>query len=73
VEKIEPEALKSCGRALWPMSLAKSANCAWLYGTVFVSPTIEKAAAKIEGKILDADGKVRKTSTGSKKNPAFIW
>ena len=67
VDKVEPEALKSCGRALLPLSLAKSSNYAWLYGTVFVSPTIDKAAAKIEGKIIDADGKMRKTSTGSKK------
>lgn len=67
VDKVEPEALRSCGRALLPLSLAKSSNYAWLYGTLFLSPTIEKAAAKIEGKVLDADGKMRKTSAGSKK------
>jgi hypothetical protein len=29
--------------------------------------TIKKTVAKIEGKIVDADGKVRKTRTGSRK------
>jgi len=33
---------------------------------VCISPTIEKFVAKLEGKILDADGKVRKTSAGTK-------
>jgi hypothetical protein len=32
-----------------------------------VSPTIEGSVAKLEGKLLDAGGKVRKTSTGTKK------
>src|SRR5947207_12584436 len=58
VDKIEPEALKPLGRALLPMSLTKSANYDWLYGTVCVSPTIEKNVAKLEGKIVDESGKV---------------
>jgi hypothetical protein len=32
-----------------------------------VSPTIERSVAKLEGKLLDASGKVRKTSTGTRK------
>jgi len=67
VDKIEPDALKPLGRALLPLALTKSANYAWLYGTACISPTIEKAVAKIEGKIIDADGKVRKTTNGSRK------
>jgi hypothetical protein len=67
VDKLEPEALKPLGRALMPMALTKSANFEWLYGTVCVSPTIEKAVAKVEGKVVDADGKVRKTRPGSRK------
>jgi hypothetical protein len=67
VDKIEPEKLKPLGRALLPLAVTKSANFDWLYGTVCISPTIEKSVAKLEGKILDAEGKVRKTSTGSKK------
>jgi hypothetical protein len=38
-----------------------------LYGTVCISPTIEAQVAKLEGKLLDSGGKVRKTSTGSRK------
>jgi hypothetical protein len=68
VDKIEASALKPFGRALLPLSLTRSTNYAWLYGTVCVSPTIEGLVAKLEGKLVDANGKVRKTSTGSKKN-----
>jgi hypothetical protein len=67
VEKIDAGDLKPLGRALLPLSLTRSTNYAWLYGTVCISPTIEGSVAKLEGKIVDADGKVRKTSTGSKK------
>jgi hypothetical protein len=58
----------SFGRALLPMSLSRSTNYGWLYGTVCISPTIEKSVAKLEGKILDKDGKVRKSSAGARKN-----
>src|SRR5271169_6188551 len=68
VDKIDAGALKPLGRALLPLSLTRSTNYAWLYGTVCVSPTIEGTVAKLEGKLTDATGKVRKTSTGSKKN-----
>jgi hypothetical protein len=68
VEKIDAGALKPLGRALLPLSLTRSTNYAWLYGTVCISPTIESSVAKLEGKLLDTDGKVRKTSTGSKKS-----
>jgi len=67
VDRIEPDALKPLGRALLPLAVTKSANYAWLYGTVCVSPTIEGSVTKLEGKLLDAHGKVLKTSTGSKK------
>ncbi len=67
VDKIGAGMLKPLGRALLPLSLTRSTNYAWLYGTVCISPTIEGSVAKLEGKILDAAGKVRNTSTGSKK------
>lgn len=67
VDRIEPDALKPLGRALLPLAVTRSANYAWLYGTVCISPTIEGSVAKIEGKLLDANGRVRQTSTGSKK------
>lgn len=64
VEKLEPAALKSLGRALLPLSLTKSANYPWLYGTVCPSPSLEPYVTKIEGKIIDQAGKVRKTASG---------
>ncbi len=67
MERIEPDALKPLGRALLPTGLTKSANYGWLYATVCVSPTIERSVVRLEGRLLDPSGKVRRTSTGSKK------
>jgi hypothetical protein len=67
VDRIEADALKPLGRALLPLSLSRSANYPWLFGTVVVSPTIMGSVAKVEGKLLDAGGKVRKTSAGTRK------
>lgn len=67
VDQIDPQALKPLGRAILPLSLSKSTNYAWVYGTVCISPTIEGSVAKLEGKIIDQDGKVRRTTVGSRK------
>ncbi len=67
VDKLDPQALRPLGRALLPLSLTKSANYAWLYGTICISPSIEKKVAKIEGRIVDREGKVRKTTPGSRQ------
>jgi hypothetical protein len=67
VDKIDASALRPLGRALLPLSLTRSTNYPWLYGTVCISPTIGGSVAKLEGKLLDAGGKVRKTSPGGKK------
>ncbi len=66
VDKVEPADLKACARALLPVSLTKSANYDWLYAVACLSPTVEKMTAKVEGKVLDADGKVRKTAAGNR-------
>jgi hypothetical protein len=67
--------LKPLGRALLPLGLTRATNYAWLYGTICVSPTIEGSVARLEGKLMDATGKVRKTSTGSKKREGgfMLW
>jgi Carbohydrate family 9 binding domain-like len=67
VERIDLKSLQPFGRALLPLSLARSTNYSWLHGTAGVSPTIAGAVAKIEGKLIDAAGKVRKATTGSRK------
>jgi hypothetical protein len=70
VDKIDPAGLKPYSRALLPLSLTKSANYPWLYGTACLSPTIEKAADRLEGRILDRAGKVRKTTGGTRRTLA---
>ena len=67
VDKIEPDDLKSMGRALLPLAITKSGNYGWMYGTVCISPTIEKTMVKIEGSIIGGDGKVRKKTLGRRK------
>jgi hypothetical protein len=67
VEKIDPAQMKPFGRALLPLSVTKSANYDWLYATAGVSPTIAAATAKLEGRIVDADGKTVKTTPGSRQ------
>jgi hypothetical protein len=67
VDKIDPAKLQPYGRALLPLAVTKSANYDWLYGTVCVSPTVEKSVAKLEGKLLDSDGKVKKTTPGAQR------
>ncbi len=65
MDKIETDDLKSMGRALLPLAITKSGNYGWMYGTVCISPSIEKTVVKIEGTIID--GKVRKKTLGSRK------
>jgi hypothetical protein len=67
VDKIDPKDLTTLGRVLLPLSLAKSANYDWLYGTVCVSPTIEQNVAKLEGRIVDAKGTVLKTTQSARR------
>jgi hypothetical protein len=69
VDKIDRQSVQpiDVGRVLLPMTLTKSANYAWLYGTVCISPTIEKSVARIQGSIADASGKTWKETVGVKK------
>jgi hypothetical protein len=75
VEKAGPADLKACARALFPLSVTQSANYDWLYATACLSPTVAKAVARVEGKVLDAGGKVRKATAGRRttvEGPGFI-
>jgi hypothetical protein len=67
VDRIDPGALKDFGRVLLPLTLTKSANYDWLYAMACVSPTIQKQTAKLEGKLLDNSGKVRKATAGARR------
>jgi hypothetical protein len=68
VDKIEPDSLKSFGRVLLQLSLTRSTNYAWLYGTVCVSPTLAGSVSKMEGRIVDRESRVRKTSPASRRS-----
>lgn len=65
VDTIDTADLKPFGRVLLPMSLSVSGNYDWVYGTACISPTIQSQVAKIEGKVVDAKGKV----AGGKRDP----
>ena len=67
VDTLEPADLLASGRVLLPLSLAKSANYGWMYGTVGVSTAIADRVTKIEGRLVGPAGKVVATSTGALK------
>jgi hypothetical protein len=58
VDHIELAALQPLGRVLLPLAVTKAANYPWLYATLGVSPTLEGFVAKVEGKLLDPNGKL---------------
>ena len=75
VDKLTPESFQPFGRVLLPLALTKSANYPWLFGTVCISPTIEKDVAKLEGKIINPNGKVLKRTSGARTplhEPGFV-
>ncbi|MCS6976585.1 MAG: sulfatase-like hydrolase/transferase [Gemmatales bacterium] len=67
VDELTPAHLQAMGPTLLPAALNQSANYPWLYGTVGVSTTIAGRVARIEGHLLDASGKVRKTASAVPK------
>ncbi len=67
VDRLNAKDLEPLGRALLPLSLTKSANYEWLYGTVGISPTIESSVVKLEGRIVDGAGQARITAQGRRQ------
>ncbi len=65
VDKIDPTKLQPFGKVLLPMSLTTTTNYGWMYGNVVLSKTIANDVKTVEGKLLDADGKVKATSAGA--------
>src|SRR5262249_31785636 len=62
VEKVAPGDLQPFGRALFPLSVTQSANCAWTYVGAGVAPALGDVT--VRARLLDDTGKVRKTATG---------
>src|SRR5262245_29244976 len=77
VDRLDAKDLKTCGRALLPLSVTKTANYGYLYGTVGVSPTIGEQVKTIAGKLFDANGAAKATSTGAPKTQSsssvMLW
>jgi hypothetical protein len=77
VDRIESAELKACARVLLPMSVARSANYPWMYATVGISPTISDSAARLEGVLLDGNGRDVKTTAGTrhavKNSDLHLW
>jgi Carbohydrate family 9 binding domain-like len=60
VDKLDPLALKPYSRALLPFDAQTPGNYGRVMGVACVSPTIAEAVVKVEGRLLDAEGKTRK-------------
>jgi hypothetical protein len=77
VDKLDTAELRQYSRVLLPLAVTKSANYGWLYGTVCLSPSLEKSVAKLEGKVVDGAGKVKKTTAGTRwtlaKSGFMMW
>ena len=59
-DKIAPLAVKPYSRALFPFDAQTPGNYGRVMGVACLSPTIAEAVVKVEGKLLDAEGKTRK-------------
>jgi hypothetical protein len=57
VDSINLQEVRPYGRALLPLAFTQSANYAWLYGRVCISPTLKKSFNRLEGQLVDARGK----------------
>lgn len=62
VDKIDPTQVRGYSRALFPFDAQVPGNYGRIYGTACLSPSVAKAVVKIEGRLLDAEGKVRKVA-----------
>ena len=61
VDKLDPLALKPYSRALLPFDAQTPGNYGRVIGVACLSPTIAETVVKVEGRLLDAEGKTRKT------------
>jgi hypothetical protein len=75
VDKIDPTGVKAYSRALFPFDAQVPGNYGRIYGVACISPTIAKDVVKVEGRLLNAEGKALKTAEygGSLKTIAGHW
>lgn len=62
VDRADPKALKQYSRVLFPFDAQVPGNYGRIYGIACLSPTISTMVAKVEARLLDAAGTVRKTA-----------
>ena len=62
VDKIDPTALKPYSRVLFPFDAQTPGNYGRVYGVGCLSPTIAAVVTKVEARLLDASGTVRKNA-----------
>jgi hypothetical protein len=67
VDKVDADSFQSFGRVLLPVAVTKSGGFPCLYATACLSPTIERAVTKVEGRLLSGDGKVSRSSAGVRR------
>ena len=65
VDRVDPRAVKPYSRALFPFDAQVPGNYGRVYGVACLSPTIAKTVVKVEGRLLDADGKLRKQAANA--------
>jgi hypothetical protein len=65
VDRADPTTLKQYSRALLPFDAQVPGNYARVYGVACLSPTISGVVTKMEARLLDSTGTVRKTAEGS--------
>jgi len=62
VDKVDTAALKAYSRVLFPFDAQVPGNYGRIYGTACLSPTIAGVVTKVEARLLDASGAVKKNS-----------
>jgi hypothetical protein len=67
VDKLDSGSFQSFGNVLLPVAVTRSGGFPCLYTTACLSPTIAGAVTKVEGRLLGGDGKVLRTTPGTRR------
>ena len=62
VDRADPTALKPYSRALFPFDAQVPGNYGRIYGTACLSPTISSVVTRVEARLMDASGVLRKSA-----------
>jgi hypothetical protein len=73
VDTLDPDSLASYSRALMPMDVQMPGNYGWIQIVSCVSPTIAKSVGKVAVRLVDAEGRVRKSAVPKDSLVAGHW